>query len=128
MRVLFAMGLCAHEQCVLNGLQCRRDVGHEPTATDALFFFVWLLAAPDEHRILFHVAGSDLEANRHAFLDPMPDLLAATFVSLIDDHADRAICKALSSQFLSDPIAVFQYTRPLIVRTEDRNDDHLRRR
>src|SRR5947207_2947449 len=45
-----------------------------------------LVAAAHEGRVLFEVARADLEADRHALLDPLPRFVAAAHVATIEMH------------------------------------------
>src|SRR5690606_23774866 len=98
--VLIAERLCPLEQRVLNRLQRRSERRDEFAACDGLLVLRCTIAPTGEDRILLDIARADLEPDGHAFLDPVPDLLPAALIALVDNDIDRPVREALRAQLV----------------------------
>ena len=100
----------------------------ELRARHALLVLRRAIAAANEHRVFLHVARPDLDAQRHTLAHPLPDLLAAALVALVDEHAYRGVGIALRTELRGDLAAVLEHARLLVVGAKNRDDHDVLRR
>src|SRR6185503_8975905 len=115
-------------EAALDRLQRLGDRRDELRAGDALLVLRRAIAPRCEHGILVEVARSDLEPHGHALAYPVPDLLAAALVALVDGRAHGGTFVTLRAQLGCDVTAILEHAALLVVGAIDRNDDHLLRR
>src|SRR5690606_10055342 len=110
------------------GLQNRRRRAHELFAWNGLLVLGRAVPSSDEQRILLDVPRPDLDPEWHAFLDPVPHLLAAALIALVDDDIDGSIGKTLRTQRFRNRVTVLEHARTHLVRVDHGNDDDVRGR
>jgi hypothetical protein len=121
--VLGAERLGPGQQRVLDRLQGGGDGRDELGAADRRLVLGRLVAAADEDRVLVDVARPDLEAQRHALLDPLPDLVAAAQIAIVEFDPQRAPGELLLPQLGLEGVAVVEDALPVLGLVGDR-DDH----
>ena len=105
LRVLLAI----RDRAIQQGLLClREDVFH---GLEEVFLFHQFLGLgtfvtfADHDGAAFDVAGSHLDAQWHALLDPLPVARAAGQVALVHMHADRLAAEGVAAQRLGQCLA-----------------------
>src|SRR5471032_350028 len=87
--VRVAEGESAVEEVLLDSVEQGSRAMHEFRHRLKSFFFRSAIAPANRDIAALAIAGTELDAQRHAFFDPLPTLYSAAKVSLIDLHFER---------------------------------------
>jgi len=123
-----AEGAGAFEERILNVVEGGHDRGDEFAAGGGSAVLGALVAATPEDAILVHVARADFDEEGDAFLDPLPDFVAAAEVAGVHFDFEGLVVIADGAQFGTEFLAVFQNFGARLFFVHDGEDDDLRGR
>src|SRR5690606_31884630 len=129
-RPLLAETKRALEELPLDLIESRADRRHEVASWNRLTILHGLVTAADKDGSRGDIARADLDANGNASLHPMPDLLAAADVAVVDLDLDldSVATETLLPELPGKRATVLEDGRALLIRAIDRQENDVLRR
>ena len=126
--VLLAELLRLREESVLDIIQQSNDARYEGIFAHVLLILGRAVAARNHDAIARDITWSDFNTNRDALFDPVPSLLTAAHVAVVELHLHWCTHIALTFQRLLQLVAIIEHFGAGFLLRSKRNDHQVRGR